>query len=60
MPSLRKESIVVGSGHVSGHVEIKQALPPPDGEINNVHGHLHELGLPPGLKYDLPRIIYDR
>jgi len=38
--------VVVGSGHVSGHVEITQALPPPNGEIlvNNVHGHLYELG----------------
>jgi len=41
--------VVVGSGHVSGHVEIKQALPPPNGEIsvNNVHGYLHELGPAP-------------
>jgi len=44
--------VVVGSGHVTGHAEIKQALPPPSGEIviNNVHGHLHELGLPPAPK----------
>jgi hypothetical protein len=41
--------VVVGSGHASGHVEIRQALPPPNGEIfvNNVSGQVHELGPAP-------------
>jgi hypothetical protein len=40
--------VVVGSGLVSGHVKITQALPPPHGAIAlPVSGHIHALGLPP-------------
>jgi hypothetical protein len=40
--------VVVPSGLVSGHVDIRQALPPPHGHISlPVTGHIHSLGLPP-------------